>query len=269
MKYKKIVEGRFLSRPNRFIAHVEIEGREEIVHVKNTGRCRELLLPGACVFLSDEGQREGEAGIKGGRKTRYDLVAVRKGNRIVNMDSQAPNAAVGEWLAGSGLFKDIEEIRPEYTYGDSRFDFYIKTSEGNALMEVKGVTLEEGNVVSFPDAPSERAVRHVNELIAAGQSGYKTYILFVIQMSKVSFFTPNERQHAAFAKCLREAARAGVSVLAYESRVTPEGMSIGEPVPVVLEYAWEYQACVAPLLAWYDKGHRALPWREHPQVFNP
>lgn len=256
MKYEKIVKGYFHSRPNRFIANVEIEGVKEAVHVKNTGRCRELLVPGAKVYLSDEGTAN--------RKTRYDLVAVEKQGRMVNMDSQAPNKAVKEWLETGQYFKNILEIKPEYTYGASRFGFYVKTEEKEILIEVKGVTLEQDNVVSFPDAPSERAVKHVEELIEAHKKGYETYVLFVIQMQNVDCFTPNEAHHKEFADSLRKAAESGVHILAYDTCVTAKAMTLRQPVPVSLYYVEQYRKIAEPLLSWYDKGHRILPWREQP-----
>ena len=259
MKYKKIVQALFLERPNRFIAKVLVEGKEETVHVKNTGRCKELLQSGVTVYLSDEEEKE--------RKTRYDLVAVKKQERIVNMDSQAPNAAVKEWLEKGLFLSDIEEIKPEYTYGDSRFDFFVKTKTGNVFIEVKGVTLENNNVVSFPDAPSQRAVKHVEELIKAKKAGYQCYVLFVVQMSDVDFFIPNETIHHEFADSLRKAKEAGVQVVAFDTKVTEDSMVLNKQVPVFLHYNQQYHKIASPLLTWYDKGHRILPWREDPKPY--
>lgn len=256
MNYEKIVEATFLSRPNRFIARVMVEEEEETVHVKNTGRCQELLRPGAIVFLSDEEGKE--------RKTRYDLVAVKKGERIINMDSQAPNAAVKEWLLAGGLFEDVLEVRPEYTYGDSRFDFLVTKASGKALIEVKGVTLEKDNVAAFPDAPSERAVKHVEELIKAQKAGYECYILFIIQMEGIDCLIPNDLTHPAFGESLRRARAAGVQVIARDTRVTPGEMWVNQPVPVYLHYDEQYRKIAKPLLNWYDAGHRSLPWRNDP-----
>lgn len=256
MKYRKIVEGTFLERPNRFIAKVLIDGREETVHVKNTGRCRELLPKGAKIYLADEEAKE--------RKTRYDLVAVLKHDRIINMDSQAPNAVVKEALQQGLILRGIKEIKPEFTYGESRFDFFVQ-KEGTvkgAFIEVKGVTLENENIVSFPDAPSERAVKHVEELIQACKEGYEAYILFVVQMEKVKFLIPNEITHKEFADALRKAKEAGVRILAYDTRVTADSMALNEPVEVKLYYQEQYNRISEPLLRWYDKGHRCLPWRE-------
>lgn len=187
MRYENIVKGRFIQRPNRFVAYVDIDGRQEKVHVKNTGRCRELLIPDADVYL--------ERSSNPARSTAYDLVAVEKGGRVINMDSQAPNRVVLEWLRTRQLFPDLVSVRPETVYGSSRFDFYIETASEKIFMEVKGVTLEEEGEARFPDAPSERAVKHVEELIRARQEGYGAYVLFVIQMKGVSHLVPNVRTH--------------------------------------------------------------------------
>ena len=251
MKYNNIWEGQFESRPNRFIAYVNMDGKSEKVHVKNTGRCRELLTDHATVFLNKSDNPQ--------RSTAYDLVAVRKGERIINMDSQAPNKAVEEWLLKGGLFKDVLLVRPETTYGNSRFDFYVETPEDKIFIEVKGVTLEQESVVLFPDAPSERAVKHMNELVEAVKEGYKAYILFVIQMENVNYFTPNRITHPAFADALLRARQAGVKVLAYDCRVMPDSMTIRHPVPVRLS---EMELAAEPLIRWYDEGRRILPWRE-------
>lgn len=253
MIYKNIETGRFLERPNRFIAYVEIAGRKEKVHVKNTGRCRELLVPGTEVYLEKSDNES--------RSTAYDLVAVKKQERIVNMDSNAPNKAVEEWLLKKELFKEVTLVRPETTYGNSRFDFYVESGERKAFVEVKGVTLENDNVVSFPDAPSERAVKHVQELIQAKKEGYEAYIIFVVQMKDVDFFEPNEKTQPEFAAVLKEARRAGVCIKAYDCNVTKDSMEICEEVPVVLSVLDKIST---PLLAWYDRKHRILPWREKP-----
>ncbi len=259
MKYQNMVEGRFIDRPNRFIAHVEINGKEETVHVKNTGRCRELLTPGATVYL--------EKGVNPERKTPYDLISVVKGERMINMDSQAPNKAVHEWLLQKKLFPDLSFVRPETTYGQSRFDFYIETENEKIFMEVKGVTLEEDGVMRFPDAPSERAVKHVEELAAALEDGYKAYILFVIQMKGAKYFTPHRAMHPDFAEALDKAEQAGVQILAYDCEVTPDSMEIGEPVQVRLkeDVLWDISE---PLLGWYDQNRRILPWREEPTPYH-
>ncbi len=259
MKYENVVEGKFIDRPNRFIAHVAIEGKQETVHVKNTGRCRELLSPGATVYL--------EKGGHPGRKTAYDLISVRKGNRLVNMDSQAPNKAVHEWLLKKQLFPDLCFVRPETTYGGSRFDFYIETAKEKIFMEVKGVTLEDNGVMRFPDAPSERAIKHVEELIRSVSEGYRAYILFVIQMKGANYFTPHREMHPDFARALEEAEKAGVTILAYDCEVTPECMEIAETVPVKLKED-VLSDIPKPLLRWYDENRRVLPWREEPTPYH-
>ena len=226
MKYRKLVEGSFVDRPNRFIAHVEVAGKVETVHVKNTGRCRELLTPGAKVYLEESDNPA--------RKTKYDLVKVEKGSRLVNMDSQAPNKVVQEFIEQGKLFKDVTLVRPETTYGKSRFDLYVEAGGEKIFIEVKGVTLEEDGVVRFPDAPSERAVKHVGELVAAKKEGYQVYVFFVIQMDGVKYFTPNDATHKAFGDALRRAADEGVKVLAYECDVTIDGLEISKEVEVRL-----------------------------------
>ncbi len=250
MNYDNIKEGRFVSRPNRFIAYVDIDGKREKVHVKNTGRCREILTENATVFLNKSAN--------GSRSTAYDLVAVKKGSRLINIDSQAPNKAVDEWITG-GLFPDATLVRLETKYRSSRFDFYVETPEDKIFIEVKGVTLEQEGVVLFPDAPSERAVKHVGELIEALREGYKSVIILVVQMEDVGYFTPNRAMQPEFADILLEARNAGVQVLAYDCRVTPGSMEIHAPVPVKLS---EIEIAAVPLLDWYDKGRRVLPWRE-------
>lgn len=255
MKYENIKKGRFLERPNRFIAYAEIDGKREKVHVKNTGRCKELLVPGAEIYL--------EQSTNTNRSTAYDLITVKKGSRLVNMDSNAPNKAVEEWLLGKRLFRELTYLRPETVYQNSRFDFYAeygsKEEMRKAFIEVKGVTLEEEQIVRFPDAPSERAVKHVEELIKAKEEGYETYIIFVIQMKGVSRFEPNDKTHPAFGEALRRAKKAGVCIRAYDCLITENSMEIAEEVPVVLSVLEQISI---PLLSWYDSGHRILPWRE-------
>ncbi|MBO5590468.1 MAG: DNA/RNA nuclease SfsA [Acidaminococcaceae bacterium] len=298
MKYSKVVPGIFIKRPNRFIAHIMINGNEEICHVKNTGRCKELLIPGCTVYcsVSDNPQR----------KTKFDLIAVEKilnfhtrvaaettseansntslapkdkrksktnNTLLVNMDSQAPNAAVKEWLAsGASPFGQIDFLKPECKHGNSRFDFYLEIKEQNTLakqneiadnsssqrigndhktidaetnqilksktrkifVEVKGVTLEQDSVVLFPDAPTERGVKHVHELIQCHGEGYETYILFVVQMNHASYFTPNRKTHPQFADALCEAKQAGVQLLAYTCKITPDEMVMDKPLPIKL-----------------------------------
>ncbi|MDO4177632.1 MAG: DNA/RNA nuclease SfsA [Phascolarctobacterium sp.] len=226
MKYKKIVKGKFLKRINRFVAHVEIDGEFHVVHVKNTGRCKELLTDGATVYLEESDNPS--------RKTKYDLVAVRKGNLLINMDSQAPNKVVGEWLTESCPWGKPTFIKAECTHGDSRFDFYVETEEEKIFVEVKGVTLERDGVVLFPDAPTERGVKHLNGLVKLIDEGYKTAVFFVIQMQGVKYFTPNRETHLEFANALVNAAHAGVEVLAYDCIVQEDGFVINEKVAVKL-----------------------------------
>lgn len=225
MRYENIVPGIFLDRPNRFIAHVEINGAIETVHVKNTGRCRELLPKGAKVWCQ-ESQNSA-------RKTHFDLIAVKKGSYIINMDSQAPNAAVREWLLSGGL-GPVEMLHPECVHGDSRFDFAFLLDGQQCYLEVKGVTLESDGVCAFPDAPTDRGTKHLRGLAKAVEEGCGAYALFVIQMSPVKYLHPNDATDPAFGKALREAAAAGVHVMAVDCAVTPDSMYIGNPVPVRL-----------------------------------
>ena len=225
MKYNNIVPGVFLSRPNRFIAHIKIDGKEEICHVKNTGRCRELLPAGAKVWC--------EKSHNPARKTGYDLITVQKGHRLINMDSQAPNAAAKEWLDNGGLGQ-IESLKPESRHGDSRFDFsFIKDGKA-CFLEVKGVTLENDGVCAFPDAPTTRGAKHLRELTALAKAGFGAYVLFVIQMADVKYLHPNDTTDPDFGKALREAATAGVKVLAMDCTVTPNSMVLRAPVEVQL-----------------------------------
>ena len=226
MRYENICSGKFISRPNRFIAHVEIGGAVEICHVKNTGRCRELLVPGSQVYLERSSNPQ--------RKTKYDLIAVEKGKLLVNMDSQAPNKVFREFAESGAFKKDLKQIRGEYTWGDSRFDFLLEDEMGLIFVEVKGVTLEDDGVVRFPDAPTERGVKHLTGLKRAVEEGHRAAVFFVIQMEGMRCFGPNDATHPAFGDALREAAAAGVEVLAYECRVTPDTLEIARPVPVVL-----------------------------------
>lgn len=227
MQYDKVKEAVFLSRPNRFIAKVLLEGQEETVHVKNTGRCKELLVPGTRVWLSKSDKKE--------RKTQYDLIAVEKeGRLLINMDSQLPNAAATEWLPGSGLFSPEAKLRREVAWGASRFDLYVEDGDRKAFIEVKGVTLEQDGLARFPDAPTQRGVKHLRELAACLREGYEAYVLFVIQMQGVQAFAPNEATDPAFATALRQAAEAGVKILAYDCTVTPQSLQLHRPVPVRL-----------------------------------
>ena len=230
MKYKRVIRAKFLSRPNRFIAYCEVDGVIETVHVKNTGRCRELLVENATVYLEVSDNAE--------RKTKFDLIAVEKvterGTILINMDSQAPNAAAYEWIAAGGIFGEGATVRREVTYGNSRFDLYVEQGERRAFVEVKGVTLESDGSASFPDAPTERGIKHLGELCAAVDDGYEAYVLFVIQMKGIHTFTPNDRTHKAFGDALRQAADSGVRVLAYDCRVSPDEMAIDLPVEIKL-----------------------------------
>ncbi|NBI10872.1 DNA/RNA nuclease SfsA [Colidextribacter sp. OB.20] len=231
MVYGKILPGIFQARPNRFIAHVEIEGQTEVCHVKNTGRCRELLLPGAKVWLEESANPA--------RKTRYDLIAVEKvrpsGTLLINMDSQAPNRVFGEWAAGGGLGFVPELLRPETVYGGSRFDFYWEASARRGFWEVKGVTLEEDNTARFPDAPTLRGVKHLEELAGAREAGYEAGVCFVVQMAGMDHVEPNDTTHPEFGAALRRAAERGVEVLALECAVEPGRLAVRRKLPVVLE----------------------------------
>lgn len=233
MKYERIVSARFLSRPNRFVAIVNLNGNEISVHVKNTGRCRELLVPDSVVYLEDFSYRQGK------RKLLYDLIAVKKGDLLINMDSQAPNKVAKEALENVSInlpgMSELTIIRPEKVYGDSRFDFYIEDKNGEkGFVEVKGVTLENKGIASFPDAPTERGVKHLNELVRAMENGYHSYVLFVIQMSGMKLFTPNDVTHRKFGDTLRYAAERGVHILAYECAVTPDSLEVTKTMPIEL-----------------------------------
>ena len=251
MQYTNVMVGKFIARPNRFIAHVEIAGREEIVHVKNTGRCKELLLPGVTVYVQHFPE--------GKRKTKYDLIAVekvveglpvhgvaekisvvhstptnKKRTLLINMDSQAPNKVVQEWLVAMEPFGKITYLKPECKHGDSRFDFYLEMGTKKMFIEVKGVTLEENGVVMFPDAPTERGVKHVQELCACVEQGYAAVVIFVVQMSGMRYFTPNRRTHLAFAEALERAEACGVRMLALSCAVTPDSLAINGEIPIHL-----------------------------------
>ena len=225
MQYGKMVPGSFLARPNRFVAHVEINGAVQVVHVKNTGRCRELLPVGARVWCLESDNPN--------RKTKYDLITVQKGERLINMDSQAPNAAAGEWLR-SGGFGAVENIRAEAYEGDSRFDFSFTKDGRKCFLEVKGVTLENDGVCAFPDAPTERGTKHLKGLTRLAKEGYGAYVLFVIQMADVKYLHPNDTTDPAFGAALREAAENGVQILAMDCAVTEDSMMIRLPVLVKL-----------------------------------
>ena len=226
MQYRMIRKGYFLARPNRFIAHVELDGQIVICHVKNTGRCKELLKEGAVVYLEESDNSN--------RKTKFDLVAVEKGERLINMDSQAPNRVFQEWAEGGGFRGELNFLKAETTYGNSRFDFYWKSSNTQGFVEVKGVTLEENGVVLFPDAPTKRGVKHIEELIAAREAGYEAAICFVVQMACVRCFRPNDRTHPEFGDALRRAAQAGVEILAVDCCVERDSLKINGKIPVEL-----------------------------------
>ena len=225
MQYQNMVPGIFLARPNRFIAHVEIDGKVEICHVKNTGRCRELLPAGAKVWCQQFDNPN--------RKTKFDLITVKKGRLLINMDSQAPNAAAKEWLLSGGLGQ-ISELKAEYTHGDSRFDFSFVKDGKRCFLEVKGVTLETDGICAFPDAPTERGAKHLRGLTELAKQGFGAYVLFVIQMADVKYLQPNDTTDPAFGAALRAAADAGVQVMAMDCAVTEDAMMIHKPVEVRL-----------------------------------
>ncbi|HOJ09739.1 MAG TPA: DNA/RNA nuclease SfsA [Clostridiales bacterium] len=230
MEYKNIRQAKFICRPNRFISHIEIDGKIEICHVKNTGRCKELLVPGAVIFVQ-------EFNIKT-RKTKYDLISVYKGNRLINIDSQVPNKVFHEWLLNGNLVENITSItsiKPESKYRNSRFDFYIETVDNRRIfIEVKGVTLEENGVVLFPDAPTERGIKHITELCHCMNEGYEAYIVFVIQMKDVLYFTPNIKTHKAFGDALKAAKEQGAEIIALDTLVTESSITAGDFVEVRL-----------------------------------
>ena len=259
MKYDRIRPGTFKERLNRFIAYIDVDGQTETVHVKNTGRCAELFKSGARVYLQESDNPA--------RKTRWDLIAVEKQERMVNVDSQAPNVLVKEWLEKGNMFQNITRIQPEYTYGSSRFDLYVEADGRKIFIEVKGVTLEEEGAVRFPDAPSDRAVKHVRELIKAVNEGYEAYVFFVIQMKDVRYFTPNMDTHPEFGKALQEAAEAGVHVVAYDCQVSGDELEIADEVPVVLSDPVLYEIA-DPLIRWYRENKRDLPWRHQPDAYH-
>lgn len=233
MRYKNVVKARFISRPNRFIANVNVDGETVVSHVKNTGRCRELLVPDAAVYLEDFDGRMGT------RKLRYSLIAVEKQGLLINMDSQAPNKVAEEALKSGAIgFEELGPlsiVKPETVYGDSRFDFYVEGESGQkGFIEVKGCTLENDGVASFPDAPTERGVKHINELVTAKEKGYFAGILFIVQMQGMKYLTPNDSTHPAFGDALRAAASAGISVRAFDCHVTPDTLEADKEIKVVL-----------------------------------
>ena len=271
MKYTGIEKAVFLERPNRFIAYVNgIRGQEEVtetVHVKNTGRCRELLLPNAEVYVQHSDNPN--------RKTKWDLIAVKKNGQIINMDSQVPNKAAGEWIREGNLFADMVRIKPEYQYGNSRIDFCVETREKKILIEVKGVTLKEGETAKFPDAPSERAVKHLEELMRAVDEGWDAYVFFVIQMKGVKEILPNVDTHPEFARALWKAREKGVHLIARDCIVTEDEIRIDQEIPVRFPEEMEEEKpqerlkhLPEPLTAWFRKEQRDLPWRKDATAYH-
>lgn len=226
MIYENILPAVFVDRPNRFIAHVELNGRLEVCHVKNTGRCRELLIPGCRVYVQHQPSPT--------RKTAYDLIAVEKGERLLNMDANAPNRIFGEYVRAGRFLREWSVIRPETTHGDSRFDFYLESPGHRLFAEVKGVTLEDDGVMRFPDAPTERGVKHLEGLARCVQEGYEAWAVFVIQTEDVRWMEPNRRTHPAFADAMRQAAQAGVHLLALDCHTEPDRLEIRRPVEIRL-----------------------------------
>ena len=226
MKYENTKRAVFLDRPNRFIAHVDLNGQTETVHVKNTGRCKELLIPGTEVIL--------EESVNPARKTKYDLICVNKSGRWINMDSQVPNKAAAEWIRAGRLFPEEVTLKTEKVYGNSRFDIYVESPCRKAFIEVKGVTLEENDIARFPDAPTQRGVKHVEELSRCQEDGYEAYLLFVIQMKGIREFEPNWSTHPQFGEVLQKAQNAGVHLLAYDCLIREDYIEIQDPVPIRL-----------------------------------
>ena len=226
MIYENILPAIFVDRPNRFIAHVELNGRLEVCHVKNTGRCRELLIPGCRVYVQHQPSPT--------RKTAYDLIAVEKGERLLNMDANAPNRVFNEYVRAGRFLREWSVIRPETTHGDSRFDFYLESPGHRLFAEVKGVTLEDDGVMRFPDAPTERGVKHLEGLARCVQEGYEAWAVFVIQTEDVRWMEPNRRTHPAFADAMRQAAQAGVHLLALDCHTEPDRLEIRRPVEIRL-----------------------------------
>ncbi len=224
MEYRNIQQAKFLARPNRFIAEIEIAGKIELCHVKNTGRCKELLIAGVTIFVEKNEKKH--------RKTKYDLISVYKKEKLINIDSQAPNHVVEEWLRKEELFPGMTLLRKEKKYKNSRFDFYLEVGKRKIFLEVKGVTLETEGIVSFPDAPTERGIKHLKELMECLQDGYEAYVVFLIQMEQVLYFKPNSENHAAFAAVLKQASESGVVCLAFDSIVTANELTLHQPVVV-------------------------------------
>ncbi len=226
MKYERVVKGKFIERPNRFIAYIEINGNVEVCHVKNTGRCKELLIPGAEVYVQKSNNPA--------RKTKFDLITVKKSDKYINIDSQAPNKIFCEWARNSGFFKDIKLLKPECKYKSSRFDCYIEYENKKAFVEVKGVTLEDSGILLFPDAPTERGVKHINELCDCVKDGYEAYVFFIVQMKEALYFTPNRETHPEFADALLKAKKTGVNIICLNCDVLPDKIEIADFVKVKL-----------------------------------
>lgn len=217
MKYENIRRAKFISRPNRFIANIEIDGKIEICHVKNTGRCKELLTPYVDIFVQEFDSKI--------RKTKYDLISVYKGERLINMDSQVPNKVFGEWVKNCSMFENIKLIKAEQKYKNSRFDFYLEADDKKIFVEVKGVTLEEEGIVMFPDAPTERGLKHLNELSLCIDEGYEAYVFFIVQMKDVKYFTSNVKTHKEFAEALIKARQKGVNIIALDCDVKEDSIT--------------------------------------------
>nr|WP_300094311.1 DNA/RNA nuclease SfsA [Sedimentibacter sp.] len=226
MKYENIRRAKFISRPNRFIANIEVDGRKEICHVKNTGRCKELLTYNADIFVQEFDSKL--------RKTNYDLISVYKGERLINMDSQVPNKVFGEWVNKGSMFENIKLIRPEQKYNNSRFDFYLEADDRKIFVEVKGVTLEEDGIVMFPDAPTERGLKHLNELSSCIDEGYEAYVVFIVQMKDVKYFTPNVKTHKEFADTLIKVRKKGVNIMALDCEVKEDSITAKDFVDIIL-----------------------------------
>lgn len=231
MRYDHVKKAVFRLRPNRFVAECELEGKKVAAHVRNTGRCRELLVPGCTVYL--------EENLRPDRKTQHTLVSVEKSGRTINVDSLAPNKAFREameegYIGLPGFDGPCTLLKPEARYAESRFDFYMESGSQKAFVEVKGVTLEEDGVVLFPDAPTERGVKHIHGLCRAAESGYLAFLIFVVQMKAVRYLTPNRRTHPAFGEAMEAARKAGVSLLAFDCRVAPDEIRLDEPIKIVL-----------------------------------
>ena len=226
MKYDNIVEACFINRPNRFIANILVDGEEKVCHVKNTGRCKELLAGKPTIYVQHFDSPT--------RKTAYDLIAVQKGDRLINMDSVAPNKVFGEYLASGALGFVPSYMKAECTHGDSRFDYYFEHDGKKAFAEVKGVTLEEDGIVRFPDAPTERGLKHLRGLMECVKEGYEAYAVFIIQMEDVKHFEPNYKTHREFGELLKEAQEKGVKIIAIDCHVTPDTLTAGKPVEICL-----------------------------------